>query len=263
MVSMNCYGKSLTYKDGVLDVKGPTQAVWPGKQPLNAANGTHVDDGGGVWSWDYQMRPMSPARSAPDWEFINIEGAYAVGDKRYWLGPNYPWNIHNPSTTSELVVVGNCAANGIARGLKLGGWAEPMFWVDENPPPSAGSNWPRLTGADVQYYGAVFFHGCLPFTITIPPGQTRALNRAVGFWVRWKYDWNPGPDSTVDLTFRTTAIGFLGQPPPTGQGSSPARTAAAMARPMISVEPPAPWDMEQGDVEDQDVSDVEAVEGGQ
>ncbi|MEV3855514.1 hypothetical protein AB0J38_14440 [Streptomyces sp. NPDC050095] len=227
MPDLNCYGKSLKTINGVLEVKGPTDAAWPLKRPQSEANGIHVDEAGGLWSHDYQLRALRPARSAPDDELYTIPNPSVIGDNRNWLGPDFKWSIRNDNMASDLIVHGSCAMWGVARGFQTNTWAEPLMWIDDSPPPAEGWRWPRVGGQRATFNFAVFFNGTFPFTVTVKPGQVIDLHRAVGMWVETGKDWRPGTESYVDLTIRTRAIGYLVQPAPTGANSTPSSVKGA------------------------------------
>ncbi|MFJ2774671.1 hypothetical protein [Streptomyces sp. NPDC087300] len=218
-MALNCYGKGLVAKDGVLDVKGPVNARWPLKSPQSVANGLRIDDGGGMWVHDYQLRGMQPTQIAPDDERLMITGAQVSGTNRYWLSQVYRWDVRNEDTGADLVVNGSCWMRGVHRGLAANGYIEPLVWAREVPPPSSGSKWDRITGQRSVFDNQLFWSVTVPFQLVIAPGETGSLHRAVGAWVQNGYDWNPGVDSYVDLTATVRAIGFLAQPKPTGPGS--------------------------------------------
>ncbi|MFC8124450.1 hypothetical protein [Streptomyces sp. NPDC057302] len=218
-MALNCYGKGLAVKDGVLDVKGPVNARWPLKSPQNVANGLRLDDGGGMWSHDYQLRAMRPVQRAPDDERLMISGPRVSGSNRYWLSGTYRWDVKNEDPGAELVVNGTCLMKGVHRGLANNGWVETLAWAREVPPPAEGSKWDRVTGDRVSFNGQLYWAMTIPFQLVVPPGGTGSLYRAVGAWVQVGYDWPAGAGSYIDLICTVRALGFLAQPKPTGQGS--------------------------------------------
>ncbi|WP_428950940.1 hypothetical protein [Streptomyces sp. cg35] len=216
MPDLNCYGKSLKTVNGVLEVKGPTEAAWPLKRPITEANALHVDESGGMWAHDYQIRAMRPAKAKPDDELYKITNPSVVGENRNWLGPDFKWTVKNDNMAGDLVVHGSCLMYGVMRGFQNNAWVEPLMWVDDAAPPARGYDWPRVGGQRAVFNFSVFFNGTFPFTLTVGPGKSVDLHRAVGAWVEYSKDWRPGPDAYVDLTIRCRAVGYLAQPAPTG-----------------------------------------------
>ncbi|MDQ8708214.1 hypothetical protein RCO28_38010 [Streptomyces sp. LHD-70] len=220
-MALNCYGKGLAVKDGVLDVKGPVNARWPLKSPQNIANGLRLDDGGGMWVHDYQLRGMRPKQQAPDDERLMIPGAGVTGANRYWTSPVYRWDVRNEDPGADLIVNGSCWMRGVHRGLPNNGWVEPLAWARETAPPAEGSKWDRISGDRVSFGNQIYWSVTIPFQLVIASGGTASLHRAVGAWVQTGYDWPIGTGSYADLTCTVRATGFLTQPRPTGQGGLP------------------------------------------